>query len=309
MKPSILLLGAIFTAFTACASSAAEKAAAPAGRIAFARAEAVWIANIDGSNARKIAAGFDPCISPDGGRIAFTQDTSDKKDVRRHIAVADAATRAVTVFRGMPSDNSYGPVWSPDGAKILFNILTDRNWHIGVVNADGTGFAYLKKADKQDHSFWSACWVRDGRSIFCQDMSNIYRAGLDGEIAASFSVQKTFARGDMNSGARMHVSPDGKRLLVDVDMDEEVTVKNWDGPPPAVWMLDLETKNAARLTPKKSFAWDSCWLGDTEFLFVSTTDGGKTRSIYRASTTGGPGKLLIKNAANPSVAAPPRQAE
>ena len=39
--------------------------------MAFERDQAVWIANLDGTGEKKIAAGIFPAISPDGTRVAF----------------------------------------------------------------------------------------------------------------------------------------------------------------------------------------------------------------------------------------------
>ena len=57
----------------------------PADRhIAFERDNAVYIANPDGTNERKIADGIFPAISPDGTRVAFNtvEKTSDTTYVR-----------------------------------------------------------------------------------------------------------------------------------------------------------------------------------------------------------------------------------
>ncbi len=44
----------------------------PADRhIAFERNNAIYIANLDGTNEKKIADGIFPAISPDGTRVAF----------------------------------------------------------------------------------------------------------------------------------------------------------------------------------------------------------------------------------------------
>jgi Tol biopolymer transport system component len=83
----------------------------PADRhIAFDRNNAVYVANLDGTNEKKIADGIFPANSPDGTRVAFNtvEKTSDTTHVR-HIAVVDVATGRVNVFKDVPSENSYLP--------------------------------------------------------------------------------------------------------------------------------------------------------------------------------------------------------
>ena len=151
-------------------------------RIAFERGMAIWIANIDGSDPKKIAKGSAPDLSADGTRIAFHTDDSNNKDVVRQIAVVDVATKKVTVFKKeIPSDNCQRAIWSADGAHILFSIWTDSDWHLAVTNSDGSDFRYVKKAAPKNNSFWSACWAADGKSIYAQDLNNLYQFALDGK--------------------------------------------------------------------------------------------------------------------------------
>jgi TolB protein len=103
----------IFFAFALASFSAA---AFPADRhIAFERNNAIYVANPDGTNEKKIADGIFPAISPDGAHVAFNtvEKTSDTTYVR-HIAVADVATGKVSVFKDVPSANSYYPSWTAE---------------------------------------------------------------------------------------------------------------------------------------------------------------------------------------------------
>jgi hypothetical protein len=49
-------------------------------RIAFERNDTVYIANLDGTGEKKVAAGIFPAISPDGARVAF--NTVEKRATR-----------------------------------------------------------------------------------------------------------------------------------------------------------------------------------------------------------------------------------
>jgi TolB protein len=78
--------------------------ASPVDRhIAFERNDGVYIANLDGTNAKKLADGIFPAISPDGTRVAFNavEKTSNTTYVR-HMAVVEVATGKVNEWRRDP---------------------------------------------------------------------------------------------------------------------------------------------------------------------------------------------------------------
>jgi Tol biopolymer transport system component len=88
----------IFFAFAVAGFSASAFSADR--HIAFERDNAIYIANLDGTNEKKLADGIFPAISPDGTRVAFNtvEKTRDTTYVR-HMAVADVATGMVNVFK------------------------------------------------------------------------------------------------------------------------------------------------------------------------------------------------------------------
>ena len=52
------------------------------------------------------------------------------------------------------------------------------------VNSDGTNFHVLKPGVQNEVTRYSPIWARDGQSVFCEDMANIYQIGLDGGARA-----------------------------------------------------------------------------------------------------------------------------
>ena len=272
-------------------------AAHGAPRLAFERNDGtVWVANLDGTGAKKIAAGVYPDISPDGTKLAF--NTEEKSPVR-HIKVVDLATGAATVFKNVPSDNAFGPVWAPDGKELLFYILIKDDWDLALANADGSAFRILKAGGPNSQMYCSACWMPDGRSLYCQDMTTLYHIGRDGAVIKQWPLQKLFTAGDMDSSTHFDVSPDGTTLLVDLNGGAEVTRKGWDGPAPEVWAMDLGTEKTRKLTPP--FWWAPRWISNEEYLCISEGAREKQPSIYRVSLDGKTRKLVVKNASNPSA--------
>jgi TolB protein len=273
--------------------------------IAFERKDAVWIANLDGTGEKKIADGMFPTISPDGSHVAFnTVEKTSDTTYARHMAVVEVATGKVTVFKDVPSNNSYYPSWTADGKQILFTTRPHEVWDLVVMNSDGTNFHVLKPGVQNEVTRYSPIWARNGQSVFCEDMANIYQIGLDGAVRAQWKINKIVPKGDMSGEGRIDVSPDGKRLLLSIDMGEESGRKDWDGPLPALWAFDVQSQKATRLTPKKLFGWDGVWLDNDNILFLSRAAGEKEDSIYRMSTDGKNLKRLIKNARFPTVSAP-----
>lgn len=290
----------------AFALASVSATAFPADRhIAFEGNNAVYVANLDGTNEKKIADGIFPAISPDETRVAFniTEKTSDTTYVR-HMAVVEVATGKVNVFNEVPSKNSYYPSWTADSKQILFTTRPHEVWDLVFVNSDGTNFHVLKPGDQNEVTRYSPVWARDGQSVFCEDMTNIYRIGRDGTVRAQWKINEIVPKGDMSGDGRIDVSPDGKRLLLSIEIREESGRKDWDGPSPVLWAFDLESQKATRLTPKKLFGWDGVWIDNDNILFLSREPGEKDDSIYRMSVDGKNLKRLIKNGRFPSVSAP-----
>jgi TolB protein len=276
--------------------------AAAAPRLAYEGVDGtVWVADADGTHARKLAKGADPEISPDGKQLAFNTDEgpADKPPVR-HIAVADVATGKVTVFKTLPSDNCFGPTWSPDGKQLLFYILLENEWALGLVNADGTGYRRFPAPEGVGaRPLWSAAWAPNGL-IYGQDLESVYRVDLDGVMHARWDLKGLLKdEVDLNSNARFSVSPDGATLLLDADLAREHDRKDWDGPAPAIYAVDLSTGRARKVGP--DFCWEPRWAGADTILFISQGTREKAPSIYRMAPDGTGRTLVVKNGRHPSL--------
>jgi TolB protein len=119
------------------------------------RALAVWIANSDGSNARKVStipAGEGgaqwPAWSPDGKKIAVQVGRygRDRSQNTAHIWVIDVASGNATKLA--PHDRPYldeTPTWLPDGNRIAFQSDRTGRMEIWIMNADGSGARQVTK--------------------------------------------------------------------------------------------------------------------------------------------------------------------
>src|SRR3954447_6933608 len=218
---SIARLIVNWNVLTACAvlATTTPGIAAPT-KLAFEKSDAVWVANIDGSGAKKIANGQSPALSPDGTRLAFNTVQAVGQPAHRKIAVADLATQQVKVFDEVPSDNCLQATWSHDGQRLLFYAYVENEMRIAVMNADGSDFKFISKTGAEHQNYWSATWAHDGQSFFGQDMENLYQLSLDGSVMKKWPIEQLVPHGGMSGNVRLNISPDGKTLLLDVEMDE-----------------------------------------------------------------------------------------
>src|ERR1043166_7687529 len=90
------------------------------GRIAFTFHDDIWVADPDGSNARRLTAhvarDFGPRFSPDGKWIAFTSNRTGNNDVFV-VPSAGGEPRQLTYFSG----DDQPLYWTPDGKEIIIS--------------------------------------------------------------------------------------------------------------------------------------------------------------------------------------------
>lgn len=283
---------------TAGLLTAADK---PARLLTYEKDDAVYVAHIDGSSPKKISRGQSPDLSPDGTLLAYNTLQPEGQTAFRQIAVTDLASGKTTILKDIPSHNCMEAHWSPDSKQILFEFYANNERRLGLVNADGTSFHDLQGAEDKHKDYWSETWAADGKSIYAQDMQSLYQLDLDAKVLKKWVIEKLIPHGGMSGDTRLDASPDGKYLLMEVEMDEKER-KGWDGPPSSIWKLELATEKPTRLTSKSLYGWDCHWLDAPDsILFVSQNQGEETASIYRMNANGEGKKLLVKNARGPGT--------
>ncbi|WP_060180587.1 protein kinase domain-containing protein [Streptomyces sp. IMTB 1903] len=138
---------------------------------------AVWTANADGSNARRITsvAGGRVSWSPDGSRLAVLR-TKDGVQQLFVVVVADGTVRQLTSGQGPVED----PAWSPDGRSIAVCLQTEpENWQIHVVDPDDPNRA-PQQVTRLPHPALDPVWSPDG-STFAYT-AGTYGTGTQGDI-------------------------------------------------------------------------------------------------------------------------------
>jgi TolB protein len=277
-------------------------------KIAFQRRDNIWISNIDGTAAKKIAIGSEPSISSTGTQVAFNTTPASKyaslakgaPDPDTQIGVVDLGSGKVMKLKDIPSKCS-SPVISQDGKSIIFSAARDYFFDLDIVRTDGSGFKVIKEGTEVGHPmYYSPCWAPDGGSIFCHDTKNICRLGLDGAVLAQWDIRKILPHYFYLTGS-ISVSPDGNRLLISQEYRGDS-----EAPPPSLWLFDLVTQRAKHLaTPKELSVSQACWLDEGHILFQNGgTDESDHSAIYRMSLDGKDLKRVINDGSSPIVSAP-----
>lgn len=117
-------------------------------------ADAIYLANRDGSNATRLTSGQAPAWAPGGRQLAFHRDAAI------YVISSDGSGEA-RVTAG------FHPDWSPDGRRLVFNTPAESG-SIDIVNVDGSGLQRLvDPAIWNEHlygAYWPS-WSPDGRGI------------------------------------------------------------------------------------------------------------------------------------------------
>jgi TolB protein len=268
---------------------------------AFQRDEGIAIsdlADVKGS-LKKLGKGTDPCISPDGSKVAFTQ--SDAAGDRR-IAIYDLAQGKATLVKGVPGKNEFMPIWTPDGKRLFFNHFGESDWVFAGVDAAGGNFQTINKETTRKVA--GAASMLKGEEWLCHDMEAFYVLKVSGEsIGKVRELPKTEDVTSLSMPSWLAVSPDGKTALFDRGVEAEADAK--DGyVPNAIFQLDLATGKVSRVTPKGVEADHPSWLpGGTEFLFGGFDKKADKSAIYRMAVAPGSSPVLVlADASSPSVA-------
>jgi Tol biopolymer transport system component len=148
----------------------------------------------------------DPNVSPDGRKIAYSQNGRSESQLAVMDAVPDAPAKIV--WKGERYDQVFQPSWSPDGTRIAFSAWRHGGFRDILVVDVATGNVEEVTHDRAVdlHPEWSP----DGSLIFFASdrtgISNIY--AFDVATHATWQISNV-----IGSAFEPEPSPDGKRLV------------------------------------------------------------------------------------------------
>ena len=187
----------------------------------------VFVMRADGSGQTNLtnAPSFDAYAdwSPDGAQIAFQSDRSGVAQAFLIDATGGVATQ-------LSEGEAWEPMWSPDGARILFTqYLGNRPdgtsvFDIHIMNADGTEQRSLTSAALVDGvSYGNASWSPDGASVLyssgTSDAGGIFVMSPDGSGRTALIEGAIAADGSNYDADWQPVPPGGGQPPPAVDDD------------------------------------------------------------------------------------------
>ncbi len=226
-------------------------------RLVYASDQDIWIANADGTGARKLYSSMswdgDPVFF-DSNSILFASEQVDAFSSRfvsiHRISIDGTGRKQLTT-----NADSRDPVLSPEGDLIAYISRIGNDYDIWIMAADGSSKVRLtdRKGDERDPS-----WSPDGKYILYSYGGNIFRTDASG----ARTVQLT---NDTFQNTNPAVSPDGAWIAF---------VSNRSGNQD-IWLMNGDGKGTLQLTSDKGIQKDPLWSPDGNRIAYVSDDTGE----------------------------------
>ncbi|GGB17858.1 hypothetical protein GCM10011511_47060 [Puia dinghuensis] len=262
----------------------------------YATSKGVYVGRYGKTPTRVYINGTDPCLSPDGEKIAYTD--AGAPDRQRRIAVFDLEAGKVN-FLDTGCHNCYGPMWSPDGDYLVYNAWTGKDWGIKYIDKDNQHAVLLAEPTDSLMGYTSPTWSADSKKIVVQNMNAVYIYGLDGKILQSVPFEQMDTAVSFSSASSFVLSKKEDKLIYWAEMEGEA---GDDEPPAAVFVHDLGSGKSVRISPKGYDCWQPVLKGDTVFCNGKKGKAAGKGNIYRMDLDGGHFALAYKNRMDVSFA-------
>ena len=254
---------------------------------AFADGEHIAVASLQdpAAPAKRLVLGNDPAISPDGKRVAYTEFDDDGN---RFIAIVEIATGKANRVAGIPGENEFMAFWSVDGKRLVFHHFGESDWLFAQVDAAGGNFRLVNPSLNRQAGAYGA--LPNGNGWLCHDLDSFFVIGPDRieEVPGTSNVP------GLSMPSHLDVAASCRSALIVRSVEEDMGPDS-EGPPSAIFLLDLQTGAQTRLTSK---GWDAIcpsWIpGGDEFLFSAFDAKTMSPSIYRMKAEPGAKPVLVR---------------
>lgn len=235
--------------------------------------------------------------SPDGSRIVFQRQETEKPYYSRDIYVMNADGSGVQNITNTQDWTEFEPDWSPDGTRIVFRGRpnVDQYSKVYIMNADGTGRTLLTDLNNSNRY---PTWSPDGHRIaFASYWEGGGSRWLDKGDLYVITTDGTGLRNLTNRGEHLAEpvwSPDGSELLFGRLVSDRSAGEHWQ-----VWRMNADGGNQRCIIGcEGSFskfssvpvAWRGNkiafrgWKGGNWDVFLANPDGGDIVQLTNLDT-------------------------
>ena len=235
----------------------------------------IWIVPVSGGAARQVTSGEKkdsrPVWSPDGTRIVFASDRSDKSQIYLLNLAGGGEAQRLTDNEDIAASD---PIWAPDGTMIAYLGKAPS------VPEPEHNAPYKDDADKPK-IITRAKYKYDGEGFFDHTRKQLFVISADG------GEPRQLTTGTMQVG-QIAWSPDGARIAVTSNRDEnEDRDRRMD-----IWTVSVANGALACVTPHDGSYVSPAWSPDGEALAIvghaHPARGGANDRLWVASASGGP---------------------
>ena len=233
-----------------------------------------------GTAGEPFVGGFtsEPALSPDQTRLAFARRESQSGNI--DIWINELARNVSTRFTTNPGSD-VEPVWSPDGASIIFT--GERNGIWGLYRKASNLLGGEELLYKSDHGQpdYVTSWSRDGRYILFQKLANgIFALPVDAPANGERKPIEVVPPGSDARGARFLPDPHYVSYVSDESGQQEIYVQTFD-PNPA---SGSPRTSAGKWRISTGGGISMRWRVDGKRLFYLTSADGNQEDSLRGNT-------------------------
>ena len=249
-------------------------------KLAFQNNEFISYHDFSTGKTKNLIEGFDPCISPDGKWIAYTQSSSTGKDYSRIIRLINTENSKIKDLE-INDKNHYGAIWSPTGEYLAFCIMSN-DWQIGLIKPNSSEFKII--STDSDIGLYAPTWSQDGKYIFAYNLDVLYKFDTSGKLIEKYDLSQLF--GDkfyFSSSTRFCLTSDNKQMIFAGGIDE--FIEGLNEPSSAIFSYDFNTKSTKRIS-KKGLCTTDLWIDRQDRIYFSGFENiNEPRKIYQTSLT------------------------
>jgi len=201
----------------------------------------------------------DLALSPDQSRLAVVINSGVESDVWV-LEIARGTLTRITTEAGYDAN----PLWSNDGASIVFASARDGKWTLQRKSADGTGAAVvLATFDKARH-VEPASWSPDGRTLLAE---------VDSTVVSLDSTAGELPRSLIPAATQAAISPDGRWVAYASSESGQLEV----------YLQRFPALGDRRVVSGGGASYMPIWSRDSSELFYLRGGAGPPNAVMRAS--------------------------